>query len=247
MNPRLTGLVAAAVALLVLALVPSAGAIQRSPGPNCTTATLKTVKRGNNRAKPEAWFTRRLRRSGCLKRGNPTPPFKPFSSHCRKKTGKLDGYISRLGESFTARLEQLMLANQPRLLQLDSRELTLLRQRQSANREIRTTAGPDRRRVLRRQVRRIDSQLLTVRTKRARINYRMNTKAITRSGAAGIWLSMFDGEVSGCSRPFRTSPYQVSMRGNLALLLAANQLVTPVPTRSSLKPWNEILSITARL
>lgn len=241
------GMLRSAVVVAILAvgvlLLPSIaeGAVL-PPSPRCTTHTLKTVKKGDRQSRAERWFTRRLHRAGCLDRRNPAPRFRPFSKQCKAKNRHIDAYYGTLLEGFLERLNGLLLANQPRLLRLDQKELSLL-QRRRGLRQKAGRSGRAKRQRLQRRIDRINRQLVTVRTKRARINHRMNAKAITRRGAASVWLGLFDGEVSGCVKPFRNSPYLVTMRKYFLLQLAARDRVTPPPTRRQMATWGEVLSL----
>ncbi|MDQ2623404.1 MAG: hypothetical protein M3Y45_10255 [Actinomycetota bacterium] len=240
MKRSLTGLSVALICTLALVVVPTAHGAKLPPKANCVTPIIKTVKKGNRQFKAEGWFMKRLHRAGCLNRAK-RKAFKPFSSQCKAKTRDADAYFSTLQENFILNLDRLLLKNQPRLLKLDSNELNLLNRRKSVNRQIRNS-GPNKRASLRKQVRRIDRQLVTVRTKRARINYSMNTKAITRRGAAGVWLGYFDGAAHGCSKAFRGSPYLTMMREHFLTQFAAAQYVSAPPTRSNIATWTDLLS-----
>lgn len=238
--------VVATLVLGALLVPPIASGAELPPTKRCTTQTLKTVKKGDRQRRAERWFTRRLHRAGCLDRGNPAPRFRPFSAKCRAKTGHIDEYYGRLQVGFLERLNGLLLANQPRLLQLDSRELSLI-QRRRALRMRADRSGRAKRRAVQRKINSVNRQLITVRTKRARINHRMNSKAITRRGAAGVWLGLFDGEVSGCIKAFHNSPYLVAMRKHFLLQLAARDRVTPPPTRRQTAVWSDVLSFRGLL
>jgi len=240
MKRSLAGLSVVVVTAFALFAASEAGAVQLPPKSNCVTPILKTVKKGNRKFKPERWFTRRLNRAGCLSPGNPRR-FKPFSTVCRARAGSADAYLSNLQQGFVLRLDALLLDSQPRLLRLDRREISLLNERRQVNRQIRNS-GRSRRASLRRRLRRINRQLVTVRTKRARINYSINTRAITRRGAAGVWLSYFDGVALGCLKAFRGSPYLTVMREHFLVQFAAAQYVSPKPTRSNIATWSNLLS-----
>lgn len=239
-------IVTATLILGVLALPMGAYGAELPPGKRCTTKTLKTVKKGIRKDRAERWFTRTLRRAGCLKRGNPTPRFKPYSRQCKAKTRHINRYYDRLQDRFLERLNLLLLNNQPRLLRLDAKELNLIQRRRKLGKKARRS-GPAKRRALQRRIRKINNRLVTIRTKRARINHRMNGKAITRRGAAGVWLGLFDGEVSGCVKPFRQSPYLNAMRKHFLLQLAARDRVTPPPTRRQTATWTDILTFRGLL
>lgn len=225
---------------LSLLAASQAEGVQLPPQGKCITPIIKTVKKGNRQFKAEGWFTKRLHRAGCLGRAK-RKAFKPFSSQCKARTHDADAYLSTLQRSFIANLERLLLRNQPRLLSLDAKELDLLNERKAVNRQIRNS-GPRKRASLNKRVRRIDRQLVTIRTKRARINHSMNTRAITRRGAAGVWLAYFDGAAHGCFKAFRGSPYLTVMREHFLTQLAAAQYVSPPPTRSNVAAWSSLLS-----
>ncbi len=249
MKRSLTALSAAALAAFAAVLIASeAGAVQLPPKGHCVTPIVKTVKKGNRQFRAERWFTARLHRRGCLDRGEPKR-FKPFSAQCKVKSGTTGAYLSTLQQGFIGRLDTLLLRNQPRLLRLDRREISLLDRRRAASRQIRSS-GRKRRVHLERRIRKINRQLVTVRTKRARINYSINTRAITRRGAAGVWLAYFDGAAHGCLKAFRGSPYLTVMREHFLVQFAAAQYVSPKPTRSRIATWSGLLSsrrlITAR-
>ncbi len=229
-----------AVAALTLVVVSGAQAVELPPKKRCVTPTLKTVKKGNRQFKTDRWFIRRLHRADCLDRGTPRQ-FKAFSAQCKAKSRTADEYLSTLQENFIRRLDNLLLENQPRLLALDADESSLLNQRKAVNRRIRNS-GERKRTSLERQRRKIDRQLITVRTKRARINYSINTRAITRQGAAGVWLTYFDGIAQGCLKAFRGSPYLTVTREHFLVQLAAAQRVSPPPTRSNVATWSNLLS-----
>ncbi|MDQ2700266.1 MAG: hypothetical protein M3Y23_02935 [Actinomycetota bacterium] len=231
----------AVTAAVIFALFASgAQAAELPPNDRCTATTLKTVKKGNRLFKADSWFTRRLNRARCIGRAKPKR-FKAFSSRCKAKTDRARNYLSLLQQRFIPRLDALLLNNQPRLIRLDAREISLLNQRRKVNRQFRD-AGPDRRASLNRRSRKIEQQLITVRTKRARINYSINTRAITRRGAAGIWLTYFDGVAHGCLKAFRGSPYLTVMREHFLVQLAAAQYVSPRPNRSKTATWSNLLS-----
>jgi len=243
MKRSLTVLSVIAAAAFALLAASGSQAVKLPPKSHCIAPTLKTVKKGNRGFKPERWFTRRLHRAGCIGRANPKK-FKAFSSECKAKTKSADAYLSTLQEDFTQRLDALLLNNQPRLLQLDAREISLLNERKAVNRQIRNS-GPRKRASLNRRLRKIDQQLITVRTRRAQINYSMNTRAITRRGAAGVWLAYFDGVAYGCLKAFRASPYLTVMREHFLSQFAAAQYVSPRPTRANIATWSNLLSARA--
>lgn len=240
MTRSVSGLSVALICTLALAVVPAAHGVQLPPKKKCITPVIKTVKKGNRQFRPEGWFMKRLHRSDCLNRAKPKA-FKPFSAQCKARTRDAGAYFSTLQENFILNLDRLLLNNQSRLLSLDARELSLLNQRKTVNRQIRNS-GRNRRASLRKKMRRIDRQLVTVRTKRARINHSMNTKAITRRGAAAVWLGYFDGTAHGCSKAFRGSPYLTMMRKHFLTQLAAAQYVSPPPTRSNIATWTDLLN-----
>jgi hypothetical protein len=217
-----------------------AQALELPPVKRCLAPTMKIVKKGNRKFKPDSWFVQRLHRRGCLDRARPKA-FKPFSNQCKAKSQSADSYLTTLQKNFILRLDELLLQNQPRLLRLDEQEISLLNQRKSVNRQIRNSSG-SRRASLVRKRNGIDNQLVTIRTKRARINYRMNTQAITRSGATGVWLAYFDGVAHGCLKAFRGSPYLMVMREHFLVQLAAAQRVSPEPTRANIQTWTNLLS-----
>jgi len=231
--------IVAATAFALIA-VSGAQAAELPPKKRCVTPTMKIVKKGNRLYKTDQWFTRRLHRVGCLDRAR-AKRFKAFSAQCKAKSRDADSYLSILQENFTARLDKLLLARQPRLIGLDADEASLLNERKAVNRRIRG-AGRRGRASLERQRRRIDRQLITVRTQRARINYSINTRAITRQGAVGVWLAYFDGVSYGCLKAFRGSPYLTVMREHFLVQLAAAQRVSPPPTRSNVATWSNLLS-----
>ncbi len=240
MTRSLAGLSFALVGALTLLVASNAHGAQLPPQGKCVTPIIKTVKKGNRQFKAEGWFTKRLHRAGCLGRAK-RKSFKPFSSQCKAKTREADAYFSTLQQRFILNLDRLLLKNQPRLLTLDRNELTLLNRRKAVNRQIRNS-GQRKRASLNREVRRINQRLVTVRTKRARINHSMNTKAITRRGAAGVWLGYFDGAAHGCFKAFRGSPFLTVMREHFLIQLAAAQYVSPPPTRSNVATWTDLLS-----
>jgi hypothetical protein len=177
---------------------------------------------------------------GCLDRARPKQ-FKAFSSQCKAKSRDADRYLTSLQSNFTSRLNDLLLQRQPRLLALDAEEVSLINQRRDVNRQIRKS-GPRKRASLERKRQRIDRRLITVQTQVARINYSINTKAITRQGAAGVWLAYFDGVAFGCLKAFRGSPYLTVMREHFLVQLAAAQRVSPAPTRKNIATWTNLLS-----
>lgn len=240
MKRALAGLSVLAAIAFTLLTVSGAQAVKLPPKGKCVTPILKTVKKGNRHFRAERWFTRRLHRAGCLGRATPKR-FKPFSARCKAKSSGADAYLSALQQNFILRLDALLLKNQPRLLRLDRREISLLNERKTVNRRIRNS-GARKRASLKRRVRRINRQLVTVRTKRIRINYSMNTRAITRQGAAGVWLAYFDGVAHGCLKAFRGSPYLTVMREHFLVQFAAAQYVSPKPTRSNVATWSKLLS-----
>lgn len=229
------------VAVIAFALLATSGAeaIKLPAKVGCVTPTLKTVKQGNRHFKAERWFARRLHRSGCLGRAKPKR-FKPFSAGCRARASDAGEWLSTLQQSFILRLDRLLLKNRSRLVRLDRREITLLNRRKALNRQIRSSAQR-KRSSLQGRVAKIDRQLVTIRTKRARINYSMNVRAITRRGAAGVWLAYFDGVVHGCLKAFRGSPYLVVMREHFLVQFAAAERVSPRPTRSGISTWTDLL------
>lgn len=220
-----------AVAAFALFAVPGAQAVELPPKKRCVTPTMKIVKKGNRLYEKDQWFTRRLHRVGCLDRAKPKQ-FKAFSSQCKAKSRDADRYLTSLQGNFMRRLEDLLLKNQPRLIALDAEEVSLLNQRKAVNRRSRSAGKRQR----------IDRQLTTVRTQRARINYSINTRAITRQGAVGVWLAYFDGVAYGCLKAFRGSPYLTVMREHFLVQLAAAQRVSPPPTRSNVETWTNLLS-----
>lgn len=230
----------AAVTAFGLFSAAGAQALELPPKQRCVTPTLKTVKKGNRQFKNDRWFVRRLHRTGCLDRARPKA-FKAFSAQCKAKTREADRYLSALQENFIERLDALLLENQPRLLRLDANEVSLLNERRAINRKIRSSAA-GRRASLVRKRQAIDRRLITVRTKRARINYTINTRAITRNGATGVWLTYFDGAAYGCIKAFRGSPYLTVMREHFLVQLAAAQRVSPPPTRANVATWTNLLS-----
>lgn len=229
-----------AVSAAVLLGASSAPALELPPAKRCVKPTLNIVKKGNRQFRDDRWFMQRLHRRGCLDRARPKA-FKPFSHQCKARSRDADRYLASLQENFTTRFNELLLENQPALIRLDAREIALLEDRRTVNRKIRN-AGKRRRAALLRQRRRIDNQLITVRTKRARINYRINTRAITGYGATGVWQAYFDGVAHGCLKAFRGSPYLMVMREHFLLQLAAAQRVSPAPTRANIKTWTNLLS-----
>lgn len=231
--------IVAATAFALIA-VSGAQAIELPPKKRCVTPTMKIVKKGNRLFENDRWFTGRLHRAGCLDRARPKK-FKAFSAQCKAKSRDADSYLSDLQENFAARLDNLLLKRQPELIGLDADEASLLKERKSVNRRIRNSSQRERG-SLERQRRRIDRQLITVRTQRARINYSINTRAITRRGAAGVWLAYFDGVAFGCLKAFRGSPYLTVMREHFLVQFAAAQRVSPPPTRSNVETWSNLLS-----
>jgi len=229
-----------AVTAFVLLATSGAGAVELPPKKRCVTPALTTVKKGNRHFRTDRWFVRRLHRAGCLERGTPRR-FSAFSARCKAKSHDADRYLSSLQANFIRRLDSLLLRQQPRLLALDADEVSLLNRRKRVNRKIRRT-GHAGRGSLDRQRRKINRQLITVRTKRARINYSINTRAITRQGAAGVWLAYFDGVADGCLKAFRGSPYLTVMREHFLVQLAAAQHVSPPPTRANVATWSNLLS-----
>lgn len=240
MRRSFPALAVAVIGTLSLLAASSAQAVRLPPPGKCVTPIVKTVKKGNRRSKAEGWFTQRLHRAGCLGRAK-RKAFKPFSAECKTKANEVGAYLSGLQGRFVANLDRLLLRNQPRLLELDREELTLLNRRKAVNRQIRDS-GRRKRASLRQRVRRIDNRLVTVRTKRARINHSMNTRAITRRGAAAVWLVYFDGAAHGCFKAFRGSPYLTAMREHFLTQLAAAQYVSPPPSRSNVAAWSDLLS-----
>lgn len=240
MKPLLTGFSIAVITAFAMFTASGAQAIELPPAKRCVTPILKTVKKGNRQAKPDRWFMRHLNRARCLDRAKPRQ-FKAFSARCKANSRSADSYLSRLQGNFILRLEAALLNNQPRLLNLDLKEASLLSERKTLNRRIRNSSS-GRRTSLVRQRQSVDRQLITVRTKRARINYSMNTRAVTRRGAAGVWLAYFDGVAHGCLKAFRGSPYLNVMRKHFLLQLAAAQRVSPAPTRSGIATWTNLLS-----
>jgi hypothetical protein len=240
MNRFLVCLSIVAATALALFSVSGAQAVEVPPKQRCVSPTMSIVKKGNRLYKSDRWFTRRLHRVGCLDRARPKQ-FKAFSKQCKAKSRDADGYLTSLQENFTRRFDELLLNNQPRLLSLDAREVSLLNQRKTVNRRIRH-AGERKRVSLERQRRKIDRQLITVQTRRARINYSINTRAITRQGAVGVWLTYFDGVAYGCLKAFRGSPYLTVMREHFLVQLAAAQRVSPPPTRKNVATWTDLLS-----
>jgi len=228
------------VTTAVLVGASGAQALELPPAKRCLAPTMKIVKKGNRQFKNDRWFVARLHRARCLDRARPRA-FKPFSNRCKAESRDADAYLSSLQGNFIRRLDDLLLANQPRLLQLDAREVSLLNERKAVNRQIRH-AGKRRRATLVQRRQRIDRQLVTVRTKRARINYSINTRAITRNGATGVWLAYFDGVAQGCLKAFRGSPYLTVMREHFLVQLAAAQRVSPAPTRTNIQTWTNLLS-----
>lgn len=230
-----------AVLAFALLMASPAQAVELPPKNHCTATTLKTVKRGNRQFKPDRWFTQRLHRAGCLGRANPKR-FRAYSVKCKAKTGQARNYLSSLQGDFILRLDVLLLNNQPRLIRLDSREISLFNRRRTVNRQIRKANRSQRASLIRRR-QHINRQLITVRTKRARINYSINTRAIGRRDAAAVWLAYFDGVAHGCLKAFRGSPYLTVMREHFLVQLAAAQYVSPRPTRSVIAAWSNLLTV----
>lgn len=229
-----------ATAAFALFAVSGTQAAELPPKQRCVTPTLKVVKKGNRQYEKDRWFTGRLHRVGCLDRARPKK-FKAFSTQCKAKSRSADRYLTALQDNFIERLNDLLLDRQPRLLALDAKEASLLNRRKDVNRQIRRS-GPRQVARLERKRQRIDRRLITVRTQRARINYSMNTTAITRQGAAGVWLAYFDGVAYGCLKAFRGSPYLTTMREHFLVQLAAAQRVSPPPNRRNIATWTNLLS-----
>lgn len=240
MKSPFSGLVIIALTAVALLTVPGAQAVELPPEKRCLAPTMKIAKQGNRQFRSDRWFVRRLHRVRCLDRARPKA-FKAFSNQCKAKSRSADRYLSSLQANFIRRLDALLLDNQPRLIRLDAREATLLDQRRNVNRKIRSSGKRKRARLVQRRDR-INRQLITVRTKRARINYSINTRAITRNGATGVWLAYFDGVAHGCLKAFRGSPYLTVMREHFLVQLAAAQRVSPAPTRHNVTTWTNLLS-----
>lgn len=238
-RPFVSLAIVAATAFALLA-VPGAQAVELPPNERCVTPTMQTVKKGNRQFRADRWFIRRLHRVGCLNRARPKQ-FRAFSAQCRAKSRDADRYLSSLQGNFIRRLDNFLLQNQPRLVNLDRKEISLLNERKAVNRRIRD-AGEKRRAALERKRVGIDRRLITVQTQRARINYSINTRAITRQGAVGVWLTYFDGVAYGCLKAFRGSPYLTVMRKHFLVQLAAAQRVSPAPTRANVATWSNLLS-----
>lgn len=240
MKGSLAGLLITTLAAFALLVTSGAQAVELPPKKRCVTPTMNIVKKGNRQFRTDSWFVRRLHRARCLDRVRPKQ-FKAFSAQCKTKSREANRYLSTLQGNFIQRLNSLLLNNQPRLLSLDADEISLLNRRRTVNRKIRNS-GPNRRTSLKRQRAKINRELITVRTQRARINYSINTRAITRQGAVGVWLTYFDGVAHGCLKAFRGSPYLTVMREHFLVQLAAAQRVSPAPTRTNVTTWTNLLS-----